>query len=176
MRLGSLPHRVGGKEFLYRLLRLAVGAEGESLWFSAIPGGEAPGSGRRIVESIGEGVTNIAHGDHVLLVFTGKCKECSHDNSKKCIMCSTLRNNTDCRVIGKPIYHFVGTSTFSEYTVVHVGCVAKIDPEAPLDKVCILSCGVSIGKIFQLHLFLEHFGLFYFKLIVWKCFELNFER
>jgi len=46
---------------------------------------------------------------------------------------------------GKPIYHFVGTSTFSEYTVLHVGCVAKINPEAPLDKVCVLSCGISTG-------------------------------
>ncbi|KAL0351576.1 UNVERIFIED_CONTAM: Alcohol dehydrogenase 2 [Sesamum calycinum] len=46
---------------------------------------------------------------------------------------------------GKPIYHFVGTSTFSEYTVVHVGCVAKINPLAPLDKVCVLSCGISTG-------------------------------
>jgi alcohol dehydrogenase class-P len=46
---------------------------------------------------------------------------------------------------GKPIFHFVGTSTFSEYTVIHVGCLAKINPEAPLDKVCVLSCGISTG-------------------------------
>lgn len=46
---------------------------------------------------------------------------------------------------GKPIYHFLGTSTFSEYTVAHAGCVAKINPEAPLDKVCVLSCGASTG-------------------------------
>ncbi|XP_020531712.1 alcohol dehydrogenase 1 isoform X2 [Amborella trichopoda] len=71
-------------------------------------------------------------------------------------MCELLRINTDRGVMlsdgksrfsinGKPIYHFVGTSTFSEYTVVHVGCVAKINPAAPLDKVCILSCGISTG-------------------------------
>ncbi|CAN6475759.1 unnamed protein product [Victoria cruziana] len=46
---------------------------------------------------------------------------------------------------GQPIYHFVGTSTFSEYTVVHVGCLAKVNPEAPLDKICVLSCGISTG-------------------------------
>ncbi|GMP79683.1 hypothetical protein CsSME_00035132 [Camellia sinensis var. sinensis] len=46
---------------------------------------------------------------------------------------------------GKPIFHFVGTSTFREYTVVHVGCLAKINPLAPLDKVCVLSCGISTG-------------------------------
>jgi alcohol dehydrogenase/alcohol dehydrogenase class-P len=71
-------------------------------------------------------------------------------------MCDLLRINTDRGVMlndgksrfsigGQPIYHFVGTSTFSEYTVVHVGCLAKINPAAPLDKVCILSCGVSTG-------------------------------
>lgn len=71
-------------------------------------------------------------------------------------MCDLLRINTDRGVMindgqsrfsikGKPIYHFVGTSTFSEYTVTHVGCVAKINPAAPLDKVCVLSCGISTG-------------------------------
>ncbi|KAE8778955.1 alcohol dehydrogenase 1 [Hordeum vulgare] len=71
-------------------------------------------------------------------------------------MCDLLRINTDRGVMiedgksrfsigGKTIYHFVGTSTFSEYTVMHVGCVAKINPEAPLDKVCVLSCGISTG-------------------------------
>ena len=48
---------------------------------------------------------------------------------------------------GQTIYHFVGTSTFSEHTVVHVGCVAKINPAAPLDKVCVLSCGISTGRL-----------------------------
>lgn len=73
-------------------------------------------------------------------------------------MCDLLRINTERGVMisdgksrfsinGKPIYHFLGTSTFSEYTVVHVGCVAKINPKASLSKVCILSCGVSIGKV-----------------------------
>ncbi|XP_065616882.1 alcohol dehydrogenase 1-like [Quercus suber] len=52
---------------------------------------------------------------------------------------------------GQTIYHFVGTSTFSEYTVVHVGCVAKINPAAPLDKVCVLSCGISTGLVATLN-------------------------
>lgn len=111
----------------------------------------------RIVESVGEGVTELKPGDHVLPVFTGECKECRHCKSEESNMCDLLRINTDRGVMlndgksrfsinGKPIYHFVGTSTFSEYTVVHVGCVAKINPAAPLDKVCILSCGVSTGQ------------------------------
>ncbi|KAG5224173.1 alcohol-dehydrogenase family protein [Salix suchowensis] len=88
----------------------------------------------------------------------GECKECRHCKSEESNMCDLLRINTDRGVMlndgksrfsirGQPIYHFVGTSTFSEYTVVHVGCLAKINPAAPLDKVCVLSCGIStVGK------------------------------
>jgi len=113
--------------------------------------------GLRIVESVGEGVTDLAPGDHVLPVFTGECKACAHCKSQESNMCDLLRINTDRGVMigdgksrfsinGKPIYHFVGTSTFSEYTVIHVGCIAKINPAAPLDKVCVLSCGISTGE------------------------------
>ncbi|XP_047091693.1 alcohol dehydrogenase 1 [Lolium rigidum] len=127
-------------------------AKGQTPVFPRIFGHEAGG----IVESVGEGVTELAPGDHVLPVFTGECKECPHCKSAESNMCDLLRINTDRGVMisdgksrfsidGKPIYHFVGTSTFSEYTVLHVGCVAKINPEAPLDKVCVLSCGISTG-------------------------------
>ncbi|KAM0854602.1 hypothetical protein ACQ4PT_050334 [Festuca glaucescens] len=127
-------------------------AKGQTPVFPRIFGHEAGG----IVESVGEGVTEVAPGDHVLPVFTGECKECPHCKSAESNMCDLLRINTDRGVMisdgksrfsidGKPIYHFVGTSTFSEYTVLHVGCVAKINPEAPLDKVCVLSCGISTG-------------------------------
>ncbi|XP_047979925.1 alcohol dehydrogenase 1 [Salvia hispanica] len=127
-------------------------AKGQTPLFPRIFGHEAGG----IVESVGEGVTELAPGDHVLPVFTGECKECRHCKSAESNMCDLLRINTDRGVMigdgksrfskdGKPIYHFVGTSTFSEYTVVHVGCLAKINPAAPMDKVCILSCGISTG-------------------------------
>lgn len=110
----------------------------------------------RVVESVGEGVTEVAPGDHVLPVFTGECGDCAHCKSAESNMCSLLRINTERAVMigdqksrfsinGKPVYHFLGTSTFSEYTVLHVGCLAKINPEAPLDKVCVLSCGISTG-------------------------------
>ncbi|KAA8546516.1 hypothetical protein F0562_002745 [Nyssa sinensis] len=126
--------------------------KGQNTVFPRILGHEAGA----IVESIGEGVTDLAPGDHVLPVFTGECKECAHCKSEVSNMCSLLRINTDRGVMihdeksrfsikGKPIYHFLGTSTFSEYTVVHVGCVAKINPLAPLEKVCVLSCGISTG-------------------------------
>ncbi|KAG9457247.1 hypothetical protein H6P81_001755 [Aristolochia fimbriata] len=127
-------------------------AKGQKPLFPRIFGHEAGG----IVESVGDGVTDLAPGDHVLPVFTGECKQCRHCKSEESNMCNNLGLNTDRGVMindgqsrfsinGKPIYHFMGTSTFSEYTVVHVGCVAKINPAAPLDKVCVLSCGVSTG-------------------------------
>ncbi|XP_052484786.1 alcohol dehydrogenase 1 [Gossypium raimondii] len=127
-------------------------AKGQNPLFPRILGHEAGG----IVESVGEGVTDLKPGDHVLPIFTGECKECPHCLSEESNICDLLRINTDrgemindgksrFSINGKPIYHFLGTSTFSEYTVVHVGQVAKINPEAPLDKVCVLSCGMSTG-------------------------------
>ena len=53
-------------------------------------------------------------------------------------------------VKGKPVYHYCGVSSFSEYTVVHSGCAVKVSPHVPLEKICILSCGVSAGKYFQM--------------------------
>nr|KJB34448.1 hypothetical protein B456_006G066300 [Gossypium raimondii] len=127
-------------------------AKGQNPLFPRILGHEAGG----VVESVGEGVMDVQPGDHVLPIFTGECKECPHCLSEASNMCDILRINTERGGMlhdghtrfskdGKPIYHFLGTSTFSEYTVVHVGQVAKINPEAPLDKVCVLSCGMSTG-------------------------------
>jgi len=127
-------------------------AKGQTPIFPRILGHEASG----IVESVGEGVTSVQPGDHVLPVFTGECGDCAHCKSEESNMCSLLRIDPDRAVMladgktrfskdGKPIYHFLGTSTFSEYTVVHAGCLAKINPLAPLDKVCVVSCGVSTG-------------------------------
>ncbi|GAU45716.1 hypothetical protein TSUD_400980 [Trifolium subterraneum] len=107
----------------------------------------------RIVESVGEGVTHLKPRDHALPVFTGECGECPYCKSEESNMCNLLRINIDRGVMinenksrfsikGQPIHHFVGTSTFSEYIVVHAGCVANVNPDAPLDKVCILSCGI----------------------------------
>ncbi|CAL5417543.1 unnamed protein product [Camellia sinensis] len=111
-------------------------------------------SAMRIVESVGEGVTDLAPGDHFLPVFTGECKECTHCKSEKSNMCDLLRINTDRGVMihdqksrfsinNKPIFHFVGTSTFSKYTVVHVGCLAKINPRSSRKSLC--------SKLWNLH-------------------------
>ncbi|KAJ1689247.1 hypothetical protein LUZ63_013402 [Rhynchospora breviuscula] len=99
-------------------------AKGQTPVFPRILGHEAGG----IVESVGDGVDELAPGDHVLPVFTGECKECAHCKSETSNMCDLLRINTDRGVMigggqshfsidGKPIYHFLGTSTFSEYTL-----------------------------------------------------------
>ncbi|KAB1202280.1 Alcohol dehydrogenase class-P [Morella rubra] len=127
-------------------------SKGQTLMFPRIYGHEAGG----IVESVGEGVTCLQEGDHVLPIFTGECGECSHCKSEESNMCELLRINSDRGVMlsdgksrfskdGQPIYHFLGTSTFSEYTVIHFGCLAKINLAAPLDKVCVISCGLSAG-------------------------------
>ena len=111
----------------------------------------------RIVESVGEGVTEVQPGDHVIPCYQAECRECKFCRSGKTNICGKVRSATGVGVMmndrksrfsvdGKPIYHFMGTSTFSQYTVVHDVSVAKIDPLAPLEKVCLLGCGVPTGK------------------------------
>lgn len=109
-----------------------------------------------IVESIGEGVTEFEKGDHVLAVFTGECGSCRHCISGKSNMCQVLGmerkglmhsdQKTRFSIKGKPVYHYCAVSSFSEYTVVHSGCAVKVDPMAPLHKICLLSCGVAAGR------------------------------
>ncbi|KXZ53336.1 hypothetical protein GPECTOR_7g1230 [Gonium pectorale] len=120
--------------------------------FPCILGHEAAG----IVESVGEGVTSVAPGDHVIpcyQAYCGECKFCKHPESNLCVSVraftgkGVMKSDGKPRfsVDGKPLFHFMGTSTFSEYTVVHEQSVAKVDPAAPLEKVCLLGCGVSTG-------------------------------
>ncbi|GFP88533.1 alcohol dehydrogenase-like 6 [Phtheirospermum japonicum] len=120
--------------------------------FPRIFGHEASG----IVESVGEGVTEFEEGDHVLTVFTGECTKCRHCVSGKTNICQVLGlerqgvmhsdKRTRFSIKGKqPVYHYCAVSSFSEYTVVHSGCAVKISPTAPLDKICLLSCGVAAG-------------------------------
>lgn len=90
--------------------------------------------------------------------YQAECKECKFCKSGKTNLCGKIRGATGVGVMmndrksrfsvrGTPIYHFMGTSTFSQYTVVHDVSVAKIDPQAPLEKVCLLGCGVPTGKL-----------------------------
>ncbi|XP_003491261.1 alcohol dehydrogenase class-3 [Bombus impatiens] len=111
--------------------------------------------GSGIVESVGEDVTEFKAGDHVIPLYIPQCKECKfciHPNTN---LCSKIRVTQGKGVMpdgtsrftckGQTLAHFMGCSTFSEYTVVADISLAKIDPIAPLDKVCLLGCGVSTG-------------------------------
>ncbi|XAR55204.1 Alcohol dehydrogenase [Bertholletia excelsa] len=119
--------------------------------FPRIFGHEASG----IVESVGQGVTEFKEGDHVLTAFTGECMRCRQCTSGKSNICQVLGlerrglmhsdQGTRFLVKGRPIYHYCAVSSFSEYTVVHSGCAVKISSMAPLDKICLLSCGVAAG-------------------------------
>ncbi|XP_077156919.1 alcohol dehydrogenase 1A [Paroedura picta] len=108
-----------------------------------------------IVESVGEGVTCVKPGDHVIPLFTPQCGNCSACRSKRGNLCSQndlseprglMPDGTSrftCK--GKNLHHFISTSTFTEYTVVHENAVVRIDPAAPLEKVCLIGCGFSTG-------------------------------
>ncbi|MFT7582726.1 MAG: S-(hydroxymethyl)glutathione dehydrogenase/alcohol dehydrogenase [Myxococcota bacterium] len=119
--------------------------------FPAILGHEGAG----VVEEIGEGVTTLAVGDHVIPLYTPECKTCSYCTSGKTNLCQAIRSTQGKGLMpdgtsrfsknGKTIYHYMGTSTFSEYTVLPEIAVAKIRKDAPLDEVCLLGCGVTTG-------------------------------
>ncbi len=119
--------------------------------FPAVLGHE----GGSIVEEVGAGVRGLAVGDHVIPLYTPECGECSFCTSGKTNLCQAIRvtqgqglmpdGTTRFSLDGKPIYHYMGTSTFSEYTVLPEIAVAKISKQAPLEKVCLLGCGITTG-------------------------------
>ncbi len=122
--------------------------------FPCILGHEGGG----IVESVGPDVHSVKVGDHVIPLYIPECGECKFCKSPKTNLCSKIRltqgkglmpdGTTRFSCNGQDIYHFMGTSTFSEYTVVAEISVAKVNESAPLDKVCLLGCGVSLIDFF----------------------------
>lgn len=111
--------------------------------------------GAGIVVGIGEGVTSVAVGDHVIPLYTAECGECLFCQSGKTNLCTAVRSTQGKGVMpdgtsrfsyeGKPLYHYMGCSTFSEYTVVAEVSLAKINPDANPEQVCLLGCGVTTG-------------------------------
>lgn len=119
--------------------------------FPAILGHEGAG----VVEAVGEGVKEIAVGDHVIPLYIPECGQCKFCTSGKTNLCQAIRvtqgqglmpdGTSRFSLNGKSIFHFMGTSTFSEYTVLPEIAVAKINKAAPLEKVCLLGCGIPTG-------------------------------
>ena len=125
----------------------------------ADPSGYAPTvlghEGAGVVERVGDGVTSVAPGDHVVTLFSPQCRECIHCQSTRTNLCLAIREQQNKGFLpdgtarlsldGEPIRHFMGTSTFAEYTVMPEIALAKITPEAPLHHACLFACGLSTG-------------------------------
>ncbi len=119
--------------------------------FPSVLGHEGAG----VVVEVGAGVTSLQPGDHVIPLYTAECRECKFCLSGKTNLCQKVRatqgkglmpdGSTRFSYNGEPIFHYMGCSTFSEYTVVNEISLAKINPQADHEKVCLLGCGVTTG-------------------------------
>src|SRR5690242_13498135 len=126
------------------------GADPEGL-FPAILGHEGAG----VVVDVGRGVTSLKKGDHVIPLYTPECRQCEYCLSRKTNLCVAIRATQGRGVMpdgtsrfkcgGEPVFHYMGTSTFANYTVLPEIALAKIRPDAPFDKVCYVGCGVTTG-------------------------------
>jgi S-(hydroxymethyl)glutathione dehydrogenase/alcohol dehydrogenase len=123
------------------------------------PSGYAPTvlghEGGGVVEALGEGVSSLAVGDKVVTLFSPQCRECVNCRSGKTNICTAIREEQNRGYLpdgtarlsrgGEPVRHFMGTSTFAEYTVMPEIALAKVSPEAPLEAACLFACGLSTG-------------------------------
>ena len=126
------------------------GADPEGL-FPAVLGHEGAG----VVVDVGKNVTSLKKGDHVIPLYTPECRQCEYCLSRKTNLCVAIRATQGRGVMpdgtsrfsceGAPVYHYMGTSTFSNFTVLPEIALAKIRPDAPFDKVCYIGCGVTTG-------------------------------
>ena len=126
------------------------GADPEGM-FPAILGHEGAG----IVREVGPGVSSVAPGDHVIPLYTPECRECEYCLHPKTNLCQAIRTTQGKGVMpdgtsrfsikGEPILHYMGTSTFSNFTVLPEIALAKVNPDAPFGKICYIGCGVTTG-------------------------------
>ncbi len=111
--------------------------------------------GAGVVEAVGAGVSSVVPGDHVVTLFSPQCRECRHCLDERTNLCLAIREQQNLGYLpdgttrlargGEPIRHFMGTSTFAEYTVIPEIALARITPAAPLDQACVFACGLSTG-------------------------------
>src|ERR687889_2040819 len=148
-----------GHEVLVRLVACGVCHTDLYTASGVDPSGYAPcvlgHEGAGVVEAVGEGVTSVAPGDHVVTLFSPQCRECVHCVSPKTNLCLAIREQQNLGYLpdgttrlsreGEPIRHFMGTSTFAEYTVMPEIALAKVSRDAPLDRACLFACGLSTG-------------------------------
>src|SRR6188768_2273671 len=125
----------------------------------ADPSGYSPAvlghEGAGVVEAVGERVRDVAAGDHVVTLFSPQCRECEHCRDPRTNLCTAIREQQGLGYLpdgttrlsrgGQPIRHFMGTSTFAEYTVMPEIALSKVDPEAPLEGAALFACGLSTG-------------------------------
>src|SRR5579871_3279534 len=149
----------GPGEVLVRLVACGVCHTDLYTASGADPSGYSPTvlghEGAGVVEKVGDGVTSVAPGDHVVTLFSPQCRECVHCLSPRTNLCLAIREQQNRGCLpdgstrlsrdGEPIRHFMGTSTFAEYAVIPEIALAKIDPAAPLDRACLFACGLSTG-------------------------------
>src|SRR6266508_6723259 len=148
-----------GGEVLVRLVACGVCHTDLYTASGADPSGYAPTvlghEGAGLVEKVGEGVTSLREGDHVVTLFSPQCRECIHCRSDRTNLCLAIREQQNLGYLpdrttrlsrnGEPIRHFMGTSTFAEYTVMPEIALAKVNPDALLDRACLFACGLSTG-------------------------------
>ena len=111
--------------------------------------------GAGVVETVGDEVSDVEPGDHVVTLFSPQCRECEHCRDHRTNLCLAIREQQNQGYLpdgttrlsrdGEPIRHFMGTSTFAEYTVMPEIALAKVDSDAPLDRACLFACGLSTG-------------------------------
>jgi len=111
--------------------------------------------GAGVVEAVGDGVGSVKPGDHVVTLFAPQCRECEHCRSGKTNLCTAIREQQNRGYLpdgttrlsrgGEPIRHFMGTSTFAEYTVMPEIALAAVSPETPFEHACVFACGLSTG-------------------------------
>jgi S-(hydroxymethyl)glutathione dehydrogenase/alcohol dehydrogenase len=149
--------RVG--EVLVRLVACGVCHTDLYTASGADPSGYAPTvlghEGAGVVEQVGDGATSVAPGDHVVTLFSPQCRECVHCRSPRTNLCLAIREEqgkghlpdgtTRLSRDGERVRHFMGTSTFAEYSVMPEIALAQVSPEAPLDRACLFACGLSTG-------------------------------